>query len=147
MLVNYYIVSYYMMCTMFSYIYLLTLFSRQLKVWVDRLITIKISKYDWLSFGEFFDYILQLFLWYAIIVAMLLVHLATILLYLSLSLQSVAGDVRCKCVCKKDTSREIFISTAIDFEDCKCESVVPGKFQLLNNSSAPSWTYYHNHNI
>ena len=35
-----------------------------------------------------------------------------------------ASDVRCKCVCKKGTGREIIIKTGIDFEDCKCEEVV-----------------------
>lgn len=43
------------------------------------------------------------------------------IIYISISL---ASDVRCKCVCKKDTAREIIIKTAIDFEDCKCENVV-----------------------
>lgn len=36
-----------------------------------------------------------------------------------------SSDVRCKCVCKKDETREIFITTSIDFEDCKCDNVVP----------------------
>ena len=43
------------------------------------------------------------------------------ILHISISL---ASDVRCKCVCKKDTARDIIIKTAIDFEDCKCENVV-----------------------
>eukprot|EP00116_Pleurobrachia_bachei_P014162 sb/3474424/ len=46
-------------------------------------------------------------------------------LFLLLSPTVHSGDVRCKCVCKSDVDRQIFIATSVDFEDCKCDNVVP----------------------
>ena len=54
----------------------------------------------------------------------MLLHLRSVL-FLLLILLTTCSDVRCKCVCKRETTREIFITTSIDFEDCKCENVVP----------------------
>jgi hypothetical protein len=47
-----------------------------------------------------------------------------ILLCILQVLEAFSSDVRCKCVCKKDNTREITIKTSIDFEECKCENVV-----------------------
>lgn len=45
-------------------------------------------------------------------------------LLVTLSSPVSASDVRCKCVCKKENDRKIIIKTSIDFEDCKCQTVV-----------------------
>lgn len=35
------------------------------------------------------------------------------------------SDFRCKCVCNKNATRQIFIKTGMGFESCVCGNVVP----------------------
>ena len=41
---------------------------------------------------------------------------------------SLCSDFRCKCVCKQENKRQIFITTGINFEECKCTNVVHGSW-------------------